>query len=183
MLLKKWAWAIKLSEGFKGAFLHDAGKIGIRDNILLKPGKLTDKEFVIMKKNVDHGVEIVNRPDWLSDADDDDPSHHERFDGNGYPEQTEGEAIPVTARIFEVVDVFDALTSKRPYKEPIEYGDSMSILEKGRGNHFDPVVLDHFKTISREIYDQFKQMNLQQLMDELQEIIKRYFEDKIEDLR
>ena len=101
-----------------GAFLHDVGKIGITDSILLKPGKLNAEEFAVMKTHVQIGVDIIAKSGWLKDARDIIEFHHEHFDGNGYLQGLRGDAIPVAARLFAIVDVFDALTSRRPYKDP-----------------------------------------------------------------
>lgn len=107
-----------------GAFLHDVGKIGIGDSILLKPGKLTDEEFTAMKTHVRLGTDIVARSSWLDSAREVIEFHHERFDGNGYLRGLKGESIPLAARLFAIVDVFDALTSRRPYKAPFPTGRS-----------------------------------------------------------
>ena len=120
----------------KGAFLHDLGKIAISDNILLKPSKLTPYEFEIMKTHVSHGAEVVKGYDWLIDALDVVQYHHERFDGSGYLKGLKGEDIPLNARIFSIADVFDALTSHRPYKKAFSYDKSIDILEKGGDNFF-----------------------------------------------
>jgi putative nucleotidyltransferase with HDIG domain len=100
-----------------GSFLHDVGKIGIPDAILLKPGKLDEEEFVIMRTHVALGEEIVTGMGWLDDANAVVAAHHEKRDGSGYPRQLKGDAIPLAACIFAVADVFDALSSKRPYKQ------------------------------------------------------------------
>lgn len=163
----------------KGAFLHDVGKIGIRDNILLKPGKLTDDEYEIMKSHVTHGVEVIENSDWLTDAKDIVGYHHEKFDGSGYGHGLKGEQIPIRARIFAIADVFDALTSKRPYKEPLTYNETMEILEAGRGSHFDPVVLDGFNFISKNIFDNVSQRFDDDLKKELSELISGYFSNEI----
>jgi HD-GYP domain-containing protein (c-di-GMP phosphodiesterase class II) len=128
----------------KGAFLHDLGKIAISDAILHKPGKLTEEEFEIMKSHVQHGEDIVRGYDWLKDALDVVGCHHEKFDGSGYPKGLKGADIPLNARIFAVADVFDALTSKRPYKEPFSFDVSVGILRDSMGNHFDPYVAQLF---------------------------------------
>jgi HD-GYP domain-containing protein (c-di-GMP phosphodiesterase class II) len=159
----------------KGAFLHDVGKIGVRDNILLKPGKLTDDEYAIMKTHVDHGLDIVKRSAWLEDATDVVGGHHEKFDGTGYSVGLRGQGIPYAARIFAIADVFDALTSKRPYKEAMSFDETMSILEQGRGSHFDPDVLDTFRCIARPLYDQFAGHDDETPKRELENIIDRYF--------
>ncbi|MEI6209039.1 MAG: HD-GYP domain-containing protein [Desulfuromonadales bacterium] len=128
----------------KGAFLHDLGKIAISDAILHKSGKLTDAEFEIMKTHVRHGEDIVRGYDWLKDALDVVRCHHEKYDGSGYPAGLRGKDIPINARIFAVADVFDALTSKRPYKEPFSFDVSVGILRDSKGTHFDPDITQLF---------------------------------------
>ena len=136
----------------KGAFLHDVGKLGIRDAILLKPGKLDTGEFGEMKRHVPHGLDIIERSSWLRDAAGVVGHHHEKWDGSGYGTGLRGEEIPLPARIFAVADVFDALTSRRPYKEPLSFEEAMATLEQGRGSHFDPAVLDVFSGMARELH-------------------------------
>jgi HD-GYP domain-containing protein (c-di-GMP phosphodiesterase class II) len=136
-----------------GSFLHDVGKIGIPDAILLKPGKLNDEEFAIMRTHVGQGEEIVTGIGWLEGANDVVSGHHEKWNGSGYPRQLAGEAIPLAARIFAVADVFDALCSKRPYKEPMGFDVAMAILEKDIGSHFDPAVMAAFRPMARQIFD------------------------------
>jgi len=158
----------------KGAFLHDVGKIGIPDNILLKPGKLDEDEFAVMKTHVDQGVKIVEKSSWLKDSLNIVQYHHEKVSGEGYPHQYDQEKIPIFARIFAISDVFDALTSRRPYKEPIPFDETMVIMEEGRGSHFDPVVFDSFKRISRSLYDDLSgEEKKPKLM--LEGIIDKYF--------
>jgi putative nucleotidyltransferase with HDIG domain len=166
----------------KGAFLHDVGKIGIRDNVLLKPGKLTDDEYKVMKRHVNHGLDIVERSDWLDDAREVVGSHHEKFDGTGYDRGLKGEEIPVTARIFAIADVFDAVASKRPYKEPYSFDETMEILEAGRGTHFDPRMLDAFSEIARPLYDKFANSDVEVPRAELTEIVRRYFQKEVAEL-
>ena len=165
----------------KGSFLHDIGKIGIPDKILLKPGKLDDDEFEEMKTHVGLGGELVQRSEWLNDALEVVRSHHEKISGDGYPEGISGESIPVAARIFAISDVFDALTSKRPYKEAFSFEQAMEIMEEGRGAHFDPLFLDTFGRIARPLYDRFGGRE-EDLRDELRGIIIRYFHDRMESL-
>ncbi|MCX5905499.1 MAG: HD-GYP domain-containing protein [Proteobacteria bacterium] len=138
----------------KGSFVHDVGKIGIHDAVLLKPGRLTEDEFNEMKKHVQHGRDIVQRSHWLHNTLDVVGGHHEKYDGSGYDQGLKGTDIPLHARIFAIADVFDALTSKRPYKEPFSYEKAMAIMQEGRGTHFDPELLDAFVTISRALYDE-----------------------------
>ena len=159
----------------KGAFLHDVGKIGIRDHILHKPGKLDDAEFDIMKTHVNQGLEIISRSSWLDDAMDVVGSHHEKFDGSGYPQRLQGEKIPLGARIFAITDVFDALTSRRPYKEPFSFEETMQILEQGRGTHFDPRLLDLFANLAEDLYQRYGGREDEQLPQELKQIVQRYF--------
>jgi len=159
----------------KGAFLHDVGKIGIRDHILHKPGKLDDAEFDTMKTHVDQGLEIINRSSWLEDAIGVVGSHHEKFDGSGYPDQLLGDKIPLGARIFAITDVFDALTSRRPYKEPFSFEETMQILEQGRGNHFDPDLLDLFASLAGDLHQRYGGREDEQLHTELNRFVQRYF--------
>lgn len=140
-----------------GAFLHDVGKIGISDNILLKPDRLTDPEFTLMRTHVLLGMKIIRKSDMIMEmAGDVVEFHHDKFDGSGYMRGLKGEEIPLNARIFAVVDVFDALTSKRPYKEPYSFDRAMSILHEGSGSHFEPKLVEAFSKIAGEIYAQLR---------------------------
>jgi HD-GYP domain-containing protein (c-di-GMP phosphodiesterase class II) len=159
----------------KGAFLHDVGKIGIRDAILLKPGRLDEEEFVEMKRHVEYGLEIVGQSSWLADAADVVGAHHEKFDGSGYTKGLRGEDIPLNARIFAIADVFDALTSRRPYKEPMPFEEAMKIIELGRSAHFDPRLLDLFSIISRPLFEEFGNRDDERPRAVLRELIDRYF--------
>ena len=166
----------------KGALLHDVGKLGIRDNILLKPGKLIEDEFTVMKTHVDHGMELTDCASWLKDAQAVVGSHHEKYDGAGYPAGLKGEAIPLAARIFAVTDVFDALTSRRPYKEPLSYDETMQILEDGRSSHFDPSLLDAFHPIARDLYDTYSGKDGQESKERLELMTEEYFKRDVADL-
>ncbi len=166
----------------KGSFLHDVGKIGIRDNILLKPGKLDEQEFENMKDHVNHGLDIIHKSDWLKDAADVVGGHHEKFNGKGYPEGIDKDTIPLAARIFTIADVFDALTSSRPYKEPFSFEKTMQILEQGKGSHFDPELLDKFRHIARDLYDEYSGREDGRLKDQLHELTNRYFQSGIDTL-
>jgi putative two-component system response regulator len=130
----------------QAAPMHDVGKIGIPDNILLKPGKLTDEEFVIMKGHAKLGFELLNGSESVvfQAAAAIAISHHEKFDGSGYPYGVSGESIPLFGRIVAVADVFDALTSERPYKKAWEFERAIDFLREGAGQHFDPVCVDAF---------------------------------------
>ncbi|XPF95779.1 response regulator [Colwellia sp. RE-S-Sl-9] len=120
--------------------MHDIGKIGIADSIMLKPGKLTDEEFSIMKTHPQIGAEILGETDseLLSLAKIVSLTHHEKWDGTGYPNQLKGEEIPIEGRIVALADVFDALTSKRPYKEAWTVEKTMDYIRNQSGKHFDP---------------------------------------------
>jgi HD-GYP domain-containing protein (c-di-GMP phosphodiesterase class II) len=142
-----------------GAFLHDVGKIGIPDAILLKPGKLDPDEFAVMKTHVDLGGHILEKSAWLGNARDVVMNHHEKFNGQGYPSGLAGTAIPLSARIFAVVDVFDALTSKRPYKEAMSLEQSLAILEQDAGSHFDPELVEGFVAIAPDLHQRLKAMS------------------------
>lgn len=159
----------------KGAFLHDIGKIGISDKILLKPGKLTKAERKVMRDHVRHGIDIVERSDWLRDAIDVVGYHHEQYAGDGYPYGLKGDLIPITARIFAIADNFDALTSSRPYKDPMSFEDAMQIMNDGRGTHFDPVLFDTFDTIAKLLYDRVANASDEDLRIRLESITRQYF--------
>ena len=126
--------------------LHDVGKIGIPDAILLKPGKLTADEFTLMKEHARFGFRILSdsRATLLQVGAIIARGHHEKYDGSGYPDGVAGEDIPIEARIAAIADVFDALTSKRVYKDALPITAAIDILRKGRGQHFDPGLLDIF---------------------------------------
>lgn len=148
--------------------LHDMGKIGIPDAVLLKPGRLDEREIEIMRKHAEYGCDIVstmNRAGWKDHASHTSLgaqlldqtcspllrmasvialTHHERWDGTGYPRQLRGEEIPIEGRITAVADVFDALSSNRPYKPAMPFDECFRVLEESRGTHFDPRVLDVF---------------------------------------
>ena len=138
---------LKREIGF-GALLHDVGKIAVPDQILLKPDKLTDQEWVEMRKHPEAGYRIVKRIGFLKDAAEIVYAHHEQFDGSGYPRGIKSESIPLGARMFMVADVYDALTSERPYRSPMTYEEAAAEIRKLSGSHFDPVVVDTFMSIA-----------------------------------
>jgi putative two-component system response regulator len=133
--------------------MHDLGKIGIPDRILTKPGKLDSLEWEIMKRHTQIGARILSgsEAEFIRLGATIALSHHEKWDGSGYPEGLSGADIPVSARITAIADVFDALTVKRPYKEPFTVEKSFAIILEGRGKHFDPDVVDAFFAIQDEI--------------------------------
>jgi len=140
--------------------MHDAGKIGIADNILLKPGKLSDTEFETMKKHTLIGYDILNdENEMLATAGIIAKQHHEKYDGSGYPQGLKADEINIFARITAIADVFDALTSERPYKKAWSYEDAMQYLKDQSSKHFDPKFIEIFlneeKSV-REIYTTYK---------------------------
>ena len=135
--------------------MHDVGKIGIPDYILLKPGKLTPEEFEIMKGHARIGYELLkdSGSEILRAGAEVAISHHEKYDGSGYPNGLKGNNIPILGRIVAVADVFDALTSERPYKKAWSLDEACSYLEDGRGRHFDPLCVEAFLAGWEEVLD------------------------------
>ena len=136
---------------FRTSPLHDIGKIGIPDHVLLKPGRLDDKEFEIMKLHSRIGFETLNealgrypKADYLKMSADIALSHHEKYDGTGYPDGLKGSEIPLAARIVALSDVYDALVSKRVYKEAYQHDTARALILEGKGTHFDPLVINAF---------------------------------------
>ena len=142
-----------ISDVINSAPLHDIGKIKVSDLILNKPGRLTDEEFAVMKTHtiegahvIEHAMKMVSEEDspYLKEADNLAMYHHEKWNGSGYPVGLKGEEIPLSARIMAVADVFDALVSKRSYKDGLSYEKAMEIIEAGSGSHFDPAIVHAF---------------------------------------
>lgn len=158
-----------------GSFLHDIGKISIPDAILRKPGGLNREESEIMHTHVAQGEDIVSGIGWLEEAKDIVAGHHEKWDGSGYPHGLAGAAIPLAARIFAVADVFDALCSRRPYKEPMGFEKAMAVLEADTGSHFDPGVMAAFRPIAREVFDRLARCNEDDARRLLEERVRRHF--------
>jgi putative nucleotidyltransferase with HDIG domain len=134
----------KLVHVRRGALLHDIGKLGIPDQILHKPGSLTDEEWVMMKKHPFFAHEMLSKVEYLRPAMTIPYSHHEKWDGTGYPRGLKGEEIPLEARIFAVVDVWDALTSDRPYRKAWTREEALQYIQDQRGKYFDPQIVDVF---------------------------------------
>jgi len=139
------------------AQLHDVGKIAITDLILNKPDKLTPEEFEIMKTHVTAGVAAINKIISVTDehaflhyallfA----GTHHEKWDGTGYPAKIKGAEIPLEGRLMAIADVYDALISTRPYKKPFTHEEAKKIIEESSGTHFDPVLVEVFQSVSDE---------------------------------
>lgn len=141
---------VEMSRLVIGAYLHDVGKIGVPDSILLKPGALTPEERQIVQTHVTKGRDIVDEVEFLRLGEDVVFCHHERWDGGGYAQGLRGEDIPIEARIFALVDTFDALMSRRPYKEAFGYEKSAGIISRDSGKHFDPKVVEAFLSLSRD---------------------------------
>ncbi|MBR6835535.1 MAG: HD domain-containing protein [Oscillospiraceae bacterium] len=170
-LQKKGYYAEKItpkyiSDVVMSAPLHDVGKINISDTILNKPGKLTDEEFDVMKTHtksgrliMDHAISTVEGESYLKEARNMAAYHHERWDGKGYPEGLHGEAIPLSARIMAVADVFDALTSKRVYKPAYPLEKAVDIIKRGSGSQFDAKCVEVFLDALSEVKDVLKKYN------------------------
>lgn len=143
----------------KTAPLHDIGKVGVPDRILLKPGRLDPEEFEEMKRHTIYGRDALNAAErtlltpgnFLQTARTIAYCHHEKWDGSGYPEALAGDNIPLCARLMSIVDVYDALISRRPYKEPMSHEKAYAIIRDGKGAHFDPEVVDAFVSIEETI--------------------------------
>ncbi|MDH5654746.1 MAG: response regulator [Spirochaetia bacterium] len=133
--------------------MHDIGKIGIPDNVLLKPGKLTKEEFEVIQSHPQIGANILaeDESDLLKMAHDIALTHHEKWDGSGYPAGLKGEEIPLSGRIAALADVYDALTSRRPYKEPWPVEKAVEYIKENSGKHFDPSLVEKFLELLPEI--------------------------------
>ncbi|MGC9401001.1 HD-GYP domain-containing protein [Vibrio genomosp. F10 str. 9ZC157] len=142
---------------YKSAPLHDVGKVGVPDNVLLKPGKLTEQEFEIMKQHPEIGAQALSMAEeqlgttsFLILAKEISLTHHEKWNGSGYPNQLKGEDIPLSGRLMALADVYDALISKRVYKPAFSHEEARSIIIEGKGLHFDPSVVDAFIAIEEQ---------------------------------
>ncbi len=159
-----------------GSFLHDVGKIGIPDAILLKPGRLDAQEMTTMRTHVVQGQEIVSGAGWLQGAAEVVSCHHEKWDGTGYPLGLSGAAIPLSARIFAVADVYDALSSRRPYKAPLPFDVVMAQLADGAGQHFDPQVLAVFQRLAPGIQQRLQGLEEAAIQSLMADMITRHFD-------
>ena len=161
---KEGIYADQLSEEFisevvNSASLHDVGKITVSDTILNKPGKLTDEEFNAMKSHTTEGGKIIDKAitlvseesGFLTEARNMAACHHEKWNGKGYPNGASGEDIPLSARVMAVADVFDALVSRRSYKEPFTVEKAFDIIRNDAGTHFDPLVVKAFLDAGDEV--------------------------------
>jgi len=134
----------------RGALLHDIGKIAIPDEITKKSGPLNEREWVIMRKHPEYAYEMISPIAYLQPALDIPYCHHERWDGSGYPRGLKGEDIPLTARMFAIIDVWDALTSERPYRKPNTHEDTIAFLKKEAGRSFDPRLVELFLKVLKQ---------------------------------
>jgi HD-GYP domain-containing protein (c-di-GMP phosphodiesterase class II) len=133
--------------------LHDIGKIGVPDCVLLKPGKLTDAEFCMIKDHPQTGYDILNKVKILRPIAHAVRYHHERWDGMGYPQGLVGESIPLVSRIIAVADAYDAMTSRRPYRPPLAHQVAVSELQRCSGSQFDPSVVEAFLCLGLDYID------------------------------
>jgi HD-GYP domain-containing protein (c-di-GMP phosphodiesterase class II) len=138
----------------RGALLHDIGKIAIPDQILLKPGPLDEKEWQIMRKHTIYAFDLLSNNVFLRSCVDIPYNHHERWDGQGYPRKLEKEQIPLSARIFSLVDVWDALISQRTYRPAWSKKDALNYIEEQAGRQFDPEIGPHFIRLVKTKYMQ-----------------------------
>ena len=170
-LLKAYlGWEAKEVDNIRiAAPIHDVGKLGIPDSIVLKPGKLTPEEFEVMKKHTEIGARILDGSnfDVVKVAREIALSHHERWDGSGYPQGLGGEAIPESARIVAVADVYDSLVSDRVYRPAFPENEALAMIEKEKGRHFDPKILECFFDSLSEIRRIKQEVDEQQFVEDL----------------
>ena len=159
----------------KGAFLHDIGKIGIPDKILLKDGPLNDDEWKTMRLHTMLGKELIEDMPWFDDALDIVMYHHEKYDGTGYPDGLKAQDIPQNARIFSIIDVFDALMSDRPYKYSFSYDKALKIMKDSSGTQFDPKILEIFFRFAPYFADIIKNSSMQDAKQKLEKKRKVIF--------
>lgn len=136
----------------RGAILHDIGKIGVPESVLLKPSVLNDKERELLRNHPKYAFDLLYPIEYLRPALDIPYCHHERWDGTGYPRGLKGEEIPIAARIFAVVDTWDALKTDRPYRSSWSTANTLDFINKASGEHFDPIVVKSFVELIREKY-------------------------------
>ncbi|TAJ23184.1 MAG: response regulator, partial [Nitrospirae bacterium] len=149
----------------RGVYLHDIGKIGIPDCVLLKQGKLDGKEWNIMRQHSQLGYRLASRVDFLKGASKIILAHHERFDGQGYPHGLRGEAIPIGARVFAVVDALDAITSDRPYRKSQSFEKARGEILRHSGQQFDPVIVEAFLSVPQATWSNIREEVQQQTLD------------------
>lgn len=158
-----------------GAFLHDIGKIAIPDSVLLKPGLLSAEEQKVMRRHCELGAQLLEQLPAFHNAIPVVRHHHERFDGTGYPDALAGNGIPLIARAFAITDVFDALTSVRPYKRGFEADKALQIMEAELGKHFDPPLGRTFLGLAPQLFRQFGGQSEEALAPMLAALRMRHF--------
>lgn len=164
-----------LQELVVGSFLHDVGKIGVPDHILLKSAPLSEEETRILRTHVGLGEDIVGEAGWLGGARAVVAGHHERWDGTGYPRGQAGTDIPLAARIFTLAEAFDALCAPRPHHESMPLAQALQVLQAGAGRQFDPQLVHTFAELAPEVYHTLTQADPQQLHALLQDMVRTHF--------
>ena len=134
----------------RGALLHDIGKMGVPDAILAKDGPLTEDEWTVMRQHPQLAMDLLSGSDFLGAALEIPYCHHERWDGEGYPRRLAGTEIPLSARLFSIVDAYDALTNERPYRSPLTHHQAMTLIHEEAGTHFDPTAVLAFAEVMAE---------------------------------
>jgi HD-GYP domain-containing protein (c-di-GMP phosphodiesterase class II) len=150
----------------QGALLHDIGKVGVPDAVLLKPGALTTDEWVRMRAHVEQGLRIIEGVEFLSGARFVVGQHHEKYDGSGYPNKLRGDDIHLHARVFAVADAFDAIRSDRPYRVGQSHEIAREEVLAGSGTHFDPKVVNAFMSIQKEEWEEIRHLAQDNFGDE-----------------
>jgi HD-GYP domain len=158
-----------------GAFLHDIGKIAIPDTILLKAGKLSDDEELVMREHCRYGAQLIEKLPAFHSALPVVLHHHEQYDGNGYPSGLVGERIPIIARVFAIIDVFDALVSARPYKQALSWTKAVTIIDTASGTHFDPRLTAQFLDLVPTVYLTLGNLTEEELQPHATALRRRYF--------
>ena len=165
----------EIAELIKGVFLHDIGMLFLKNELLLKSERVTFDEFEIVKTHTIKGSELVRKTSWLARADEVIRFQHEKYSGTGYMENLAGKYIPLNARIFAIVDVFDTLTSRTPYKEAYSFEKTMCIIREGSGVQFDPDLLEFFNGIAKTLYDDFAEFEEEDAREQIRILLKQYF--------
>jgi HD-GYP domain-containing protein (c-di-GMP phosphodiesterase class II) len=158
----------------QGAFLHDIGMLDLDTSLLMKPEPFDDTEQKLMQEHVKRGAALIKPYRWLRSGVEVVRYHHEKYDGSGYPAGISHDKIPGIARIFTIVDAFDALTSNRPYREAQELDQALRVLEQDSGSHFDPVLLSAFIEIAPKLYSVVSKLDGKPLERELNGVLKKY---------
>jgi HD-GYP domain-containing protein (c-di-GMP phosphodiesterase class II) len=154
--------------------LHDIGMLDIDVSLLLKQGPLDKKELSLVRDHVKNGVAQIKRYRWLKDGLHVVRCHHEKYDGSGYPAGLSHDKIPLEARIFAIVDAFDAITTQRPYRRPQELERALAILEQDSGSHFDPVLLAPFIEMAPQLHGIVSKLEGKALEKEVRGVLKKY---------